>query len=87
MKRLFFCVIIVLAGLFATSFSQTVSIVYVGDSFRQAYAASVLKQSITKKGYTFKKSDAAYVINFLVDKKFGSEAFSVEPSAKINKLP
>lgn len=82
MKRIFFCLIIVSAGLSATSFSQSVSIVYVKESIRQAYAASVLKESLTKKGYTFKKSGSAYAINFLIDKKLGSEAFSIEPSTK-----
>lgn len=81
MKKLF-CFILGLAGMVTNSFSQTIGVSYAQGSPRQEYAAGVLEKSIIKKGYGYKKSGAEFVINFLIDKALGSEAFSIQPSAK-----
>jgi hypothetical protein len=80
MKKILVCFIISIAAI--TSFSQTVSIRYAETSPRQVYAAGVLKQSFSKSGHVVKKNGGDYVINFLVDNKLGSEAFSIKPSGK-----
>ena len=70
-----------LAVLYNFCCCQTVDISYTITSSKQAYAARVLEQTFSKRGYASKRSGAEYTINFLVDKKLGSEAFSIKPSA------
>ena len=70
------------AFLYNTSLCQTVTISYTITSPKQSYAARVLEKAFSKRGYTTKNSGAEYTVGFLVDKKLGSEAFSVTPSAK-----
>ena len=82
MKKILCGFIAGLACLGNLSFSQTVAMNYNVTSSKQAYAAGVLEQTFSKRGYTYKKSGAEYTVNFLVDKKLGSEAFSIKPSAK-----
>ena len=67
--------------LYNCCFCQTVVISYTITSSKQAYAARILEQTFSKHGYAYKRSGAEYTINFLVDKKLGSEAFSIKPSA------
>ena len=70
------------AFLYNTSLCQTVTISYTITSPKQSYAARVLEKAFSKRGYSTKDSGAEYTVGFLVDKKLGSEAFSVTPSAK-----
>ena len=79
--RKMFCCLAGLACLYNFCFCQTVDISYTTASSKQAYAARVLEQTFSKRGYAYKRSGAEYTINFLVDKKLGSEAFSIKPSA------
>src|SRR5215207_1894239 len=82
MKKIF-CFILGFAGLVITSFSQTMSVSFTQGSPRQEYAAEALEKAIVKKGYSYKKSGAEFVIKFLIDKTIGGEAFSIQPSAKL----
>ena len=72
------CFIFFFAAFLFIGQSQSVSVLFDNTSPIQNYAATTLQQSVLKKGYSIKKSGASYLINFLVNKKLGSEAYSLE---------
>lgn len=72
------CFIYFFAAFLFIGQSQSVSVLFDNTSPIQNYAATTLQQSVLKKGYSIKKSGASYLINFLINKKLGSEAYSLE---------
>ena len=81
MKKIL-CFIISIVASLSYSIAQSVSIIYDNTSPQQSYAAAVLEQTILKRGYSLKKSGEDYLVNFRIDKKLGSEAFSIQTSSR-----
>ncbi len=64
-------------------FAQTVNISFPKGSQQAGYAAGILQNSLLKKGYTFKQTNAEYKISISIDSVgLGSEAFTVATTRK-----
>ena len=81
MKK-FVCFIISITGTLTYCFSQSVTLVYSKTSTQQAYAAGILEQAVSKRGYSIKESGADYLVSFVIDKKLDNEAFSIQPASR-----
>ena len=73
MKK-FVCFIISITGTLTYCFSQSVTLVYSKTSTQQAYAAGILEQTVSKRGYSIKETGADYLVSFVIDKKTGQRS-------------
>ncbi|MES1221621.1 MAG: glycoside hydrolase family 20 zincin-like fold domain-containing protein, partial [Bacteroidota bacterium] len=78
MKKLDFCLAICFVIFISPVFCQTVIIHYSNVSPQQAYAASILKNSLLQKKYIIKETSADYSINLVLDpNSLEAEAYSL----------
>ncbi len=83
MKKMHWCLVVVLAGFIPQGFSQRVNVLYSKAEGPVVYAAGKLEKALVKKGYSLTKSTTDFVINLIISPgNLGSEAFSVVKAGK-----
>jgi hypothetical protein len=83
MKRILFCLLVVLTGLAQAAFSQKVNVLYARDSPQASYAALMLEKTLRQQGYALPGAQADVEISLSVDAgKLGPEAYAILPQGK-----
>jgi hypothetical protein len=83
MKKIVSFLLLSLLAFAPEGFSQIVQVSYSTASAPAAYAAGMLKKSLTTKGYSVKGAKPEYVISITTNsKKLGSEAYSIVTEGK-----
>lgn len=77
MRKILFCLLLLLAGRLPAGHCQAVHIVCAQSSPQAAYAAHAIETALTSRGYALTQSDTGFLITLSVEAKMGAEAFSV----------